>query len=214
MTRLILVRHCETINNVKCIISSAAPGPGITHTGSQQAIHLAESLAGTVLDAVYTSPLLRGLQTAEAISASSGQTPIVRAALRECGVGTLEGRGDEEAFARYHDVWDRWFYGEALDRSLGPHGENGFEALARLKDVVREVTAAHPDGTVVLVSHGGLLHFGLTLLCKDLDPDWTRSRTLPNAGMIIAEGDSIDLTCVEWCGEGVVASQIPNVRPR
>jgi broad specificity phosphatase PhoE len=201
MTRLIFVRHCETINNVKSIISSNAPGPGLTDVGWQQARQLAVTMADVVLDGVYTSPLLRARQTAASITTRSRMAPIIRGELRECGVGDLEGRSDQLAFARYHEVWDQWFHHTALDLPLGPNGENGNEALARLRSVVQDVSTEHPGGTVALVSHGAILHFGLALMSRNLVACRPHEWPLPNAGTIIAESDGNDLTCVDWCGQ-------------
>lgn len=200
MTRLIFVRHGETSYNVRAVISSVAPGPSINANGREQARRLAATLAATAVDGVYASPLLRARQTAEILAERWSLVPVIVSQLRECGVGALEGRSDGAAFTRYHDAWDRWLVGRALDYRLGPRGETGHAALARMRIAIDTACAAHRDGTVVLVSHGGILHFALSMLLTNVSPVWTRSLPIPNAGTVVATRRVGGLHCESWCG--------------
>lgn len=200
MTRLIFVRHGETSHNVRSVISSAAPGPGINANGRQQARQLAAALAASPVDGVYASPLWRARQTAAILVEPWGLVPVVISELRECGVGSLEGRSDAAAFTRYHDAWDRWLFGQALDYPLGPDGETGHTALARMRTAIEAACAAHGDGTVVLVSHAGILHFTLTRLLINVSPAWTQLLPIPNAGVVEAVYGVDGPRCENWCG--------------
>lgn len=155
MTRLIFVRHGETSYNVRSVISSAAPGPGINANGRAQARRLAAALAASPVDSVHASPLRRARQTAEILAEPWGHVPVVVSGLRECGVGALEGRSDAAAFTRYHDAWDLWLVGRALDYPLGPGGETGHAALVRMRTAIEAACGAHRDGAVVAVYGGG-----------------------------------------------------------
>lgn len=200
MTRLVFIRHGETSHNVRSVISSAAPGPGINANGREQARRLAAALAASVVDGVYASPLQRARQTAEVLAEPWGLVPVVVSELRECGVGALEGRSDAAAFTRYHDVWDRWLAGRALDYPLGPGGETGHAALIRMEAAIETACAAHREGTVVLVSHVGILHFTLSRLLTNVSPAWTSCYPIPNAGAVVAVRGLGDLRCENWCG--------------
>jgi broad specificity phosphatase PhoE len=198
MTRLIFVRHGETLYNVRPTLSSAAPGPAINANGTEQARQLAAALAHTRIDVVCCSVLRRARQTAEILAAPRGLTPVVVPELRECGVGALEGRSDAAAFAVYHATWDAWLVGRSLAEPLGPGGETGHAALARMQAVVNRVCAAYPGQTVVLVSHAGFLHFTLSALLTNVPPGWTLP--IPNAGTVVAVCDPGGIRCEAWCG--------------
>jgi probable phosphoglycerate mutase len=120
--------------------------------------------------------------------------------LRECDVGALEGRGDAVAFGRYHEVWDRWLAGQELERPLGEMGETGESALGRMRKAIEFIRSEHSNGTVVLVSHMGLLHFTLNLLLRNVLPAWTAERPIPNTGVIVASYGPEGLLCETWCG--------------
>jgi probable phosphoglycerate mutase len=120
--------------------------------------------------------------------------------LRECGVGTLEGRSDSAAFTRYHAAWDRWLVGDALDYRLGPGGETGHEVLDRMRIAIDSACTAHRGGTVVLVSHGGILQFALSTLLTNVSPAWTGTLPIQNAATVVAICDVSGLHCESWCG--------------
>lgn len=200
MTRLIFVRHGETSYNVRSIISSAAPGPGINTNGREQARLLAAALAASPIGSVYASPLRRARQTAVILAEPWGLVPVVVSELRECGVGALEGRSDAAAFIRYHAAWDRWLAGRALDYPLGPGGESGHAALVRMRTAIEATCETHPDGTVVLVSHAGILHFTLNRLLTNVSPAWTQLLPIPNAGAVVTVSGVGGLRCENWCG--------------
>jgi broad specificity phosphatase PhoE len=128
MTRMIFVRHGETVHNAGLVITSASPGAPLNDRGVRQVKELAVTLAGTGVEAVYTSPLLRARQTAAIIGEACGLEPVVRDELRECSVGELEGRSDPAAFERLDSTWDAgtttrtWTTSSArMARAVAPH---------------------------------------------------------------------------------------------
>ncbi len=67
----------------------------MTERGRKQAAELAGMLAGIPFKCIYTSPLLRAIQTAgEILSANLNAPVIVTDALREYDVGKFEGSDD------------------------------------------------------------------------------------------------------------------------
>ena len=66
MTDLILIRHGETDWNVAGRYQGQAD-PTLNNRGLEQAHQLARELRSSPLDVIYTSPLLRAVQTAKII---------------------------------------------------------------------------------------------------------------------------------------------------
>ncbi len=84
-SNLILLRHAETaLAGTFC----GATDPPLNDQGRAQLPGLIARLAGTPLDAIYTSDLLRARQTAEAIAGSAPIHP--RPALRQIDFGRWE----------------------------------------------------------------------------------------------------------------------------
>ncbi|MGH2972248.1 MAG: histidine phosphatase family protein [Gaiellaceae bacterium] len=145
MTTLLLVRHGETDWNAERRWQGHADVP-LNARGRAQARELAEALVGEQIDAIYTSDLSRAHATAEIVGARLGVQVVTDPDLREIDVGSREGcTGEIDA------PWD---------------GEETEAHAARILEAVHRIAAQHPDGRVLVVTHGGSMrrvheHLGL-----------------------------------------------------
>lgn len=92
MTTLYLVRHGENVANLTKEFSHRAVDYSLTDKGRAQAAQTADFFRGHAIDAVYSSPLRRARETAEAIAAVVGKPVTVVEDFREINVGVLEGQ--------------------------------------------------------------------------------------------------------------------------
>ena len=87
-TRLWLIRHGETDWNVEGRWQGQTPhAPPLNAAGRAQAEAVAGQLNGHVFDAIYSSDLLRAIQTAEIVAARLGLRVRVEPRLREVNQG-------------------------------------------------------------------------------------------------------------------------------
>ena len=143
--------------------------PELSELGRAQARALADRLASERIDACYTSPLRRARETARILVGGRGLEPEIHACLAEGSFGALDGLGADEA-RRRHPAHFR-LGGTVLARlaatgETAPGGETRADFLARARsacELVREPLFA-PDARVLVVSHGGLLAWLVTLL--------------------------------------------------
>lgn len=154
MTRLLLVRHGETDWNREGRWQGHA-GPGINTLGAQQAEAASERLARERrVDALYTSDLVRAAETAAVIGRRLGLQPIVDVRLREVDVGAWSGLTRREVADADPEAYALWTRGE----NEGYPGGETFEQLERRSvEVVGDIAAAAPEGTVAAVCHGGTI---------------------------------------------------------
>jgi probable phosphoglycerate mutase len=150
MLTLHLARHGDTTQSSEGVFCGDLDPP-LTDKGKIQAEKLARVTATLDLEAVYVSPKLRALQTAEATLAATKLKANVRDGLREIGYGTWEGRHEKEIKASEREAYDAWVADPALVSP--PGGENAFAIAARALPVLLEVRHAHPNGRVLFVSH-------------------------------------------------------------
>ena len=146
MTTILLVRHGETDWNVERRVQGHSDRP-LNDNGRAQALALAETLAGEDLDAVYSSDLARAFETARVIAERHGLPVTTLAGLRERNFGTWEGLTDTEIFERF----------PAAKTGSWGDAETQAEMHERVLATLREIAAAHPDGCVLVVTHGGPL---------------------------------------------------------
>lgn len=194
--RLVLARHGQTLANVEGILDSRPPGHPLTDEGWRQAASLAETTAGDDVIAVYASRALRAQQTAEAVASRAAQQVQVLPGVHEVQLGELEGRTDADAHELFHHVYRTWHAGQ-LDRRL-PGGESGTEVLDRYLADVTRLRAAHPEGTVVLVSHGASMRLAAARLAGNLYGEFAEPHYMPNGRTIVLESDGAAWQCVRW----------------
>lgn len=198
--RMYFARHGESVANVLKVISNRPGVHGLTAKGQEQAAGLAEALRGRV-STVYTSPLLRAVETAAVVCGALGLPLHVTDALREYDCGQLEGRSDAEAWA-VHARWSGdWLEGRNRDRC--PEGGESFQQIeARFVPFVRDLMRA-PAGVgeaPLLIGHGGIYRLMLPLVLDNIDHAFVREHRFPNCSAVVAEGGGGRLCCLEWCG--------------
>jgi probable phosphomutase (TIGR03848 family) len=159
MTTFLLIRHamCDPVGKS---LAGRTSGIHLNDVGRAQAERLAARLSGVALDAVYSSPRERALETAEPIARAHGLPPCVVDALDDIDFGRWTGRtlrdldGDAE--------WIRFNTFRSVVRA--PGGEQMLEVQARSLAALEAMRRAHPDGRCAVVSHadvirGTLAHF-------------------------------------------------------
>ena len=150
MTTIFLARHGESDWNVAKRFQGHSDRP-LTALGREQAHALADLVASEEIDAVYTSPLSRARETAEIVAARAGLEPIALPELREVDTGSWSGLSRTDVEARFPEGFARW-------RSGGSGWEDGetYEEMAeRVIGALRAIAEDHPDGRVLIISHGG-----------------------------------------------------------
>lgn len=151
MTRLIVLRHGETLWNRDRRMQGQADVE-LNARGVSQAHAAAAALAGERFDAVYSSPLKRASVTARIVAESKGLPISFDERLGEIHVGSWSGRTAAEIHEEFPGQQELYFAGQDYRRSST--GETAAEVGDRAEAVVADIVAAHPTGTVLLVSHG------------------------------------------------------------
>jgi ribonuclease H / adenosylcobalamin/alpha-ribazole phosphatase len=147
---LYLARHGESDWNVANRFQGVTDRP-LTERGRRQAEELAQEVAGKGIDAVYSSPLRRALDTAAIVAGRLGLEPVADPGLREIDVGSWAGLSRAEVESRFPDAFHRWVGGgDGWD-----DGENYEQMSKRVLAAVARIAGAHPTGSVLLIAHGG-----------------------------------------------------------
>ena len=149
MTEIIVVRHGETEWNVSELFRGQID-IGLSETGVKQAELLAEYLGSTTIEAVYSSPLQRALQTAGAIAKSHKISVNAEADLIDLNFGRWQGLTLEEVQKKYGELYATWMkYPEQVRM---PDGEALEDARKRGVRFINKVIQRH-SGTIVTVGH-------------------------------------------------------------
>lgn len=198
MTLVLLIRHarCDPTGDS---LAGRTPGVHLDATGQQQAAELSRALGAMRIDACYSSPLERAQETAAPIAAAQGVPVQTLDTLLEVDFGEFTGRRFPELEG--DPRWRRWNAERSTARL--PGGESMGEVVARASAALAHVRAAHPDGTVALVSHGDVIRAALASL---LDLPLERSLRLAVSPASIAAArlwpDWAELLSLNWRAGG------------
>lgn len=198
--RLLLVRHAQTPSNVKALLDTEVPGPGLTDVGNQQAGRLVERLAEYEPTAVFVSDMVRTHLTAQPVVQARGLPVRVRAGIQEISAGDLCMASDLPSALAYREVIDAWATRNLVPRL--PGGEHGEDVLARFDAVVEEAgQVAAP--CALLVSHGAVIRCWVGARAANLDADFITENYLDNTDLVVLDRVGDQWHVREWAGRPI-----------
>lgn len=162
ITRLILVRHGRTQNNVEARIG-ARDDSELNETGLDQAHRVAERLLDFPVTHIYSSPVKRAHQTAEIIAEKLTQRVKIRPELTEYHFGVISGLSMDEVNQQYPDIYtdlQNWMHlpvGQHRERTFIPEAESFFDLEKRTLAFFDFVKENHLGETIIAVSHLGII---------------------------------------------------------
>lgn len=137
MTKLYLIRHGETEDNVNQIMQGQTQGK-LTAEGVRQAERLRDELRSEHIDAFVSSDLKRAVDTCRIIAAPHNAGVVTSVLLRERDWGDFTGR----------------FIPELKDEPWPENVESLERLMARGRNFLTWVRVTWPGQTVVAVGHG------------------------------------------------------------
>ena len=171
--RLVLLRHGETDWNLTGRAQGHADVP-LNATGHAQARTVARVLAGLGPVRLWSSDLMRAVQTAEYVAVATGLAVEKDARLREYDVGERSGLTMGEFAAEFPERHANWLHDS--ESRLLPGEETTRQVRHRIVPALRECLDSLATGeTGVAVLHGASLRVGLMGL---LGWPWELSRSL------------------------------------
>ena len=170
MGTIFMVRHGETVWNVEGRIQGHSDIK-LSEKGRQQAQALARRLSDVTFDAAYCSDLSRTTETGQIIL-EGRSVPLQRTPeLREYNKGVFEGLTAQEYKAKYPDLYEASLVNDLDFAPTG--GETIRQASARMGAFIGGVQRQHPEGTTLIVGHGGSLRAAIVaLLALPLEANW------------------------------------------
>ena len=110
---VLLIRHGETEWNRELVFRGRADMP-LSERGHEQARLLGEHLAGVKIDAVYSSPLQRAVQTAQPVADGQKIDVVTGEAIVDVDFGKWTGLSRDEVKDKYPESFRKW-HSDPLD---------------------------------------------------------------------------------------------------
>ena len=190
----LLVRHAHT-DAVGRYLAGRRPGLSLNEEGRTQLVSLRARLADLPLDAIYSSPLERAIETAAAIARGRGLAIYERDDLQEVDFGDWTGRTFDELAPL--SAWQT--YNRARASAEIPGGESPRALTARICGALEQIRRMHPCGTVAIVSHAEpiraavLAYRGLSLdlfHTTEIEPASITTLRIAPDGAVAVSGDA------------------------
>ncbi|MET3862596.1 putative phosphoglycerate mutase [Dietzia sp. 2505] len=159
LCELILVRHGEQLLTRE-LSASETVDPPLSDLGRRQVEAVADRMRSSRIDAVYSSPLRRALDTGRAIAGHHGLEPTVYEALTEYEPWQ-DFPADQSPFETLpHEEISRIFREHARTRSYQafPYAEDPIAFRARVLGSVAAIADSNPGRRVVVTCHSGVIN--------------------------------------------------------
>ena len=152
MTNFFLIRHaaCKGVGHT---LWGRTPGICLNEKGETQAQRLAERFQNIKLDAIYSSPLERAVQTATAIARPMNLEVKQSAAANEINFGEWTGKTFDEL--QTDERWRR--FNSHRSRTMVPGGESFLEVQNRIVKEIEELALHYGKAQVAIVSHADVI---------------------------------------------------------
>lgn len=146
--RIFLIRHGRQ-NSPLCNVNVP-----LSEEGRRQAQLLGERLKEEQIEAVWSSDLIRAMETADIINESLHVPREIRKEIREISFGDMEGLSDEVIADRFEDFLRER---SRMERDMAyPGGECAGDVVVRARTTMTEMIARGYEN-VAVVTHGGVI---------------------------------------------------------
>lgn len=171
MTEFYLLRHGQTNSNIQGTYLGHTDVP-LNENGKQQAADAAEQFKKIALNAIYTSPLIRAVQTAQEVSRYHPKISVTMSYdVQERDYGVFDDLTQKQIQKQYPDQYQTWMR-QWLTYQI-PEGESAEDVHLRVKRFFERAIDAHMGQKILIVTHLGVArHMMSYLLGLDIQESW------------------------------------------
>jgi len=165
-TTLYLIRHGSTLSNENKprLLQGSGVNSGLSDLGKRQARRVGEWFRHVPVDVVYSSPLMRAVETAQEICGAVARSLITVPELVEVDVGLWERQTWDSIKVRHPEEYAR-FHGDCSQYGyLG--GESYGDVQRRIVPVFTRLLEQHVGQTIAVIAHSTVNTVYLATLLK------------------------------------------------
>lgn len=161
VTEIYIARHGETKYNREGKMQGRGIDAPLNKTGRLQARAISEELKDASLDHIFSSSLMRSMETAEIIAWTLRMKYRSYPELDEMNFGKFEGKPSKEIKKELNEVHRTWKNGNT-DYAIDGGGESPVMVLERVKSRTDDILSSHAGSTILFVLHGRLIRIMLS----------------------------------------------------
>ncbi len=187
---LYIVHHGDTEYTIEERLQGWIDIP-LNDAGKEQMAALAKDLSSHKIDVIYSSSLIRAVESAEILGKELNCPVTIEPALRGESHGNLEGLKKNEYEKDSHFIQYKSLPSEEqIFFSVGEGGQSKADVARRAIPLIKEICKKHPGENVVIVTHGGVLKF-INFLLGNYTPE--QINEVSHGEMLRIDGDGTRL---------------------
>jgi probable phosphoglycerate mutase len=189
------MRHGQAYNNVQKLLVGRNLESHLTEYGREQVRDTAQILKTIDIDQIYSSPVIRTIETAEIVSDIINMPFQKDERLFEIELGKLVGMYYEDLINKHGNLFVKFYSDDDNDNSLLEFEVESFGSVKqRISELLKEITIKHPNENVLLISHLDPIKAAISLI-MNIKPSSVYNIQVPNASLNIFKnyGNNISL---------------------
>jgi probable phosphoglycerate mutase len=185
MSLIIFMRHGQAYNNVQKLLVGRNLESHLTDLGREQVRNTSQILKTIDIDKIYSSPVIRTVETAEIVSDIINMPFQKDERLFEIELGKLVGMYYEDLIQKHGNLFVKFYSDDDDDNSLLEFEVESFGAVRqRISELLKEMTIKHQNENVLLISHLDPIKAAISLI-MNIKPSSVYNIQVPNASLNI-----------------------------
>lgn len=183
MSLIIFMRHGQAYNNVEKLLVGRHLESHLTDIGRIQVRKSSEYLKDIDIHKIYTSPVIRTIETSEIVSNNLNIPFEIDERLFEIELGKLVGKYYDELISSHGDLFSKFYSDNDEENSLKEFEVESFGSVrARVKDLLQDIVKKHKNENVLLVTHLDPIKAAISII-MNIKPSIVYNIHIPNASI-------------------------------
>ena len=185
MSLIICMRHGQAYNNVQKLLVGRNLESHLTDLGREQVRNTSQILKTINIDQIYSSPVIRTVETAEIVSDIINMPFQKDERLFEIELGKLVGMYYEDLINKHGNLFVKFYSDDDNENSLLEFEVESFRAVKqRISELLKEISIKHQNENVLLVSHLDPIKAAISLI-MNIKHSSVYNIQVPNASLNI-----------------------------
>ena len=201
MSLIIFMRHGQAYNNVKRLLVGRNLESHLTELGRKQVKQSSELLKTIPIHKIYSSPVIRTVETAEIASETLGLKYELDERLFEIELGKLVGLYYDDVLSAHGDLFAKFYSDNDDENSLLEFEVESFGSVReRIRNLLHEFVEKHEGENILLISHLDPIKAAISL-AMNIKPSSVYSVQVPNASINVLKNYQDNLSL---CGLNIL----------
>jgi len=195
------MRHGQAYNNVKRLLVGRNLESHLTDLGREQVTQSSELLKSIPIHKIYSSPVIRTVETAE-IASKILELPFeIDERLFEIELGKLVGLYYDDVISAHGDLFAKFYSDNEEENSLLEFEVESFGSVRqRIRHLMNEMIRKHENENILFISHLDPIKAAISL-AMNIKPSSVYSVQVPNASINVLKNYQNNLSL---CGMNIL----------